>query len=107
MSDERAPYMTRLSVSRPTWSVPKKLRASGGFAIRRKSVLSGSEGAMSGAVIAMTTMSRPTRPAATASGLRRAKPASSRATERSGRGSMRPTAGAARIPTRASVTGQR
>src|SRR5216110_2427566 len=53
--------------------------------MRRKSVLSGSDGAMSGAVIAMTPMSRPTRPPATERGLRRANDASSRATERPGR----------------------
>src|SRR5439155_1288720 len=80
----RAPWTTRLSVSRPTWSVPKRLCVSGGFAMRRKLVLSGSDGAMTGAVSAMTPMSRPTRPPAMASGLRRANDPSSRATERPG-----------------------
>src|SRR5438270_9168822 len=99
----REPWMTRLSVSRPTWSVPKTLRASGGLAMRRKSVLSGSDGATSGAATDTTTISRPTRPPATAIGLRRANDPSSRATERSGRSATRPSAGTACTPTRLSI----
>src|SRR5438552_6517452 len=50
---------------------------------------------MSGAASAITTMSRPTRPPTTAIGLRRAKPASSRAREPAGTVATRPSAGAA------------
>src|SRR5215470_2707988 len=69
--------MTRESVSRPTWSVPKNACASGGLFIRRKFVLSGSAGAIHGAAIAIAMMSRPTTPPAADSGLRAAKRASS------------------------------
>ncbi len=77
-SEVRAPYITRLSVSRPTWSVPKKDCASGGLFIRRKSAFKGSRGAIQGAVSATSTTNRPTRPPTTDSLLRRAKPPSSR-----------------------------
>src|SRR5262245_406353 len=70
--------MTRLSVSRPTWSVPKYESASGGLFMRRKSALSGSRGATHGAVSARATMTNPTTPPAIERGLRRPKAASSR-----------------------------
>src|SRR5439155_18281377 len=54
--------MTRLSVSRPTWSVPSRLCVSGGLFMRRKSALSGSRGARSGAATATTRMRKPTSP---------------------------------------------
>src|SRR5882724_11917901 len=69
--------MTRLSVSRPTWSVPSRLCASGGLFIRRKSALSGSRGASSGAASATKMMARPTKPPMADSVLRREKRASS------------------------------
>src|SRR6267378_5250851 len=69
--------MTRLSVSRPTWSVPSRLCASGGLFMRRKSALSGSRGASSGAASATKMMAMPTRPPMAESVLRRAKRASS------------------------------
>src|SRR5713101_2288177 len=65
--------MTRESVSRPTWSVPKYACASGGLFIFLKFVLSGSAGAIHGAAIAIAMMSTPTRPPAAESGLRPAK----------------------------------
>src|SRR5258705_3541019 len=74
--------MTRESVSRPTWSVPKNACASGGLFIRRKFVLSGSAGAIHGAAIAIAMMSTPTTPPAAESGLRQAKRASSPSMER-------------------------
>src|SRR5215471_2713153 len=75
--------MTRESVSRPTWSVPKKAWASGGLFMWRKLVLSGSWGATQGAATATTMMRRPTIAPAAERVLRRAKPTSSRRTERS------------------------
>src|SRR5262244_1501301 len=75
--------MTRESVSRPTWSVPKKAWASGGLFMWRKLVLSGSWGATQGAATATTMMRRPTIAPAADRVLRRAKPTSSRRTERS------------------------
>src|SRR5712691_8424242 len=51
--------------------------------MRAKFALSGSRGAIHGAVRATTTMSRPTTPPTIDSGLRRANSHSSRATERS------------------------
>src|SRR5262245_3456253 len=75
--------MTRESVSRPTWSVPNQDCASGALFMWRKFALSGSCGAIQGAVIAITTMSRPTIPPAADRVLRRAKPASSRRIARS------------------------
>src|SRR5262245_24910926 len=75
--------MTRESVSRPTWSVPNQDCASGALFMWRKFALSGSCGATHGAVMAITTMSRPTIPPAADRVLRRAKPASSRRIERS------------------------
>src|SRR6267142_557491 len=63
--------MTRLSVSRPTWSVPRRLCASGGLFMRRKSALSGSRGASSGAAIAVMRIKRPTSPPIADSVLRR------------------------------------
>src|SRR5216683_5392038 len=74
--------MTRESVSRPTWSVPKNACASGGLFIRRKFVLSGSAGAIHGAAIAIATMSAPTRPPAAERGLRQTKRANSPAMDR-------------------------
>src|SRR5260370_38829274 len=74
--------MTRESVSRPTWSVPKYACASGGLFIRRKFVLSGSAGATHGAAIAIAMMSRPTTPPAAERGLRQAKRANSPAMDR-------------------------
>src|SRR5215471_12013818 len=75
--------MTRESVSRPTWSVPNRYCASGGLFMWRKLVLSGSWGATHGAAKARRTMRRPTMPPAAERVLRRAKPASSRRSERS------------------------
>src|SRR5215467_2017448 len=75
--------MTRESVSRPTWSVPNSASASGGLFMWRKLVLSGSWGATQGAVMAITTMSRPMIPPAVDRVLRRAKATSSRRIERS------------------------
>src|SRR5918996_3325005 len=65
--------MTRLSVSRPTWSVPSRLWPSGGLFIRRKSALRGSRGASSGAASATTMIRTPTTPPMAASVLRREK----------------------------------
>src|SRR4030095_16986286 len=75
--------MTRESVSRPTWSVPNQNCASGASFMWRKLVLSGSWGAIHGAVMAITMMSRPTIPPAAHTVLRRANPASSWRIERS------------------------
>src|SRR5215510_6419273 len=74
--------MTRESVSRPTWSVPNSHCASGGLFMWRKLVLSGSWGATQGAVMAITTMSRPTIAPTADRVLRRANPTNSRGTER-------------------------
>src|SRR5262245_36836345 len=73
--------MTRDSVSRPTWSVPNSACASGSLCMRRKFVLSGSCGATQGAAMAMSTMSKPTRPPIADRVLPRAKPMSSRTTQ--------------------------
>src|SRR5690349_8392096 len=74
--------MTRLSVSRPTWSVPNRLWASGGLFMRRKSAFSGSRGASHGAAMATKMMKSPTAPPRAASRLRRAKRTSSPPTSR-------------------------
>src|SRR5262249_37548653 len=89
-SEVRAPYITRESVSRPTWSVPKSASASGGLFMRAKFAFRGSRGAIQGAARATNTISSPITPPTTDSGLRRANPASSRRLERpsSGRAAM-------------------
>src|SRR6516162_7028888 len=71
--------MTRLRVSRPTWSVPSRLCASGGLFMRRKSAFNGSRGAKTGAPTAANTIKSPTSPPSADSVLRREKRASSSA----------------------------
>src|SRR6266851_5306729 len=77
--------MTRESVSRPTWSVPKYecACASGALFIRAKFVLSGSFGAIHGAASAITMIAAATSAPMIDNGFRRANWASSRATDRS------------------------
>jgi hypothetical protein len=54
--------MTRLSTSRPIWSVPKIWRSFGGLDIARKSDFNGSYGAKRGAASAIRIIAAATHP---------------------------------------------
>ena len=66
-SDARDPQMTRLSTSRPDWSVPIQCAASGSISLSRMLTATGSWGAISGAKIEASTsrpaMQAPAKPA--------------------------------------------
>jgi hypothetical protein len=71
VSEARLPWITRLKVSRPIWSVPKRFFPSGGLVMRRKSDFSGSYGAISGAASAMAMIATAMQPQNADSGARR------------------------------------
>src|SRR5215510_14648237 len=64
-SEIRAPWRTRLSMSRPYWSLPSTKRAPGGWSASRGAVLIGSRGLNRGAITASTAR-RPRTPSPTA-----------------------------------------
>ena len=83
--------MTRLSTSRPIWSVPKIWRSFGGLDIARKSDFNGSYGAKTGAISAIRIIAAAMHPQKADRGERLMNP---RMPPLALRGSERSTAGA-------------